>query len=58
MDLKERADSEFRIALESLFQTVGAGCEKAHWPYRFVCIEGMHSVQVHIVSVSSPSPLG
>ena len=31
-DLKETADSEFQIALEKLFQRVGAECEKARWP--------------------------
>ena len=31
MDLSEGADSEFRIAVERLFQRDGAGCEKARW---------------------------
>ena len=46
MDLKERADSYSRIALERLFQRVGAESEKARWPKVFVCTEGMRSVQV------------
>ena len=33
--MKERADSEFRIALERLFQRVGAECEKAS----FLCVQ-------------------
>ena len=46
--MKETADSEFRIVLESSFQRVGTDCEKARWPQLFVCIEGMHSVQVQV----------